>query len=86
MVLGKLESHMYIGMKLARSLSLSLYKKNCKWVKDLNIAPETLREKMRETISRAFRKGLQLLRDYGQQMGPHGTKKASVQQRNQLTA
>lgn len=83
---------MCIRMKLDPYPSVCTKKKKkiCKWVKDLNIAPETLRERSRETISRykhrqGFLARIPIAEGVKPTVGPHEAKQAFVKQRNQLT-
>lgn len=90
MVLGELASHVWIRMKLDPYPSVCTKKIIHKWVKDLNIAPETLRERSKETISRyKHRQGsparIPIAEGAKPTMRPHEAKQAFVKQQNQLT-
>lgn len=89
-VLGELDSHAYIRMKLDPCPSACTKQIICKWVNDLNIAPETLRKGNRETISRykhrqGFPTRIPIAEGVKPTMGPHKAKQAFVKQQNQLT-
>lgn len=91
-VLRELDSRVCVRMKLDPYPSVCAKKKKiiCKWVKDLNIAPETLTERSRETISRyKHRQGsparIPIAEGAKPTMRPHEAKQAFVKQQNQLT-
>lgn len=89
-VLGELASHVYMRMKLDPYHQSVQKKIICKWVKDLNIAPETLRERSKETISRykhrqGFPARIPVAEGAKPTMRPHEAKQAFVKQQNQLT-